>query len=168
MNAYLPCAWGAFRTLWGLAALPNRSAAVTAAINRTLQFLLESDHQLAAGDYPTRGKIHPIWAKLNFPLFYQVDVLFALRVLGEFGMLGSPGAQPALDWLRAQRQPDGRWHGVSPFSSRTWKVTGDWEDTSRWVSLHAALVLKQAEAQSSARQTPMNSADIVWQERRQI
>lgn len=147
LNGYLPCAWGAARVLWGLAALPRHATAVTSAIERGLDFLLNPAYSLAAGSYPTSGKVHKLWSKLNFPLFYQVDVLFVLRVLGELGALGQPGAQPALAWLEAQRQPNGRWRGVSPYSARTWKVPGDAQDTSRWVSLHAALVLRQAEAQ---------------------
>ena len=68
-NAYLPCAWGAARALWGLAALPERSAAVGAAINRTLDFLLNADYSLPDGRYPTSGEPHKLWAKLSFPLF---------------------------------------------------------------------------------------------------
>jgi hypothetical protein len=149
-NHYLPCAWGAARTLWGLAALPNRSEAVNAAIDKTLDFLIGSDDHLTAGDYPTPGKIHKLWSKLSFPLFYQVDVLFVLRILGELNALGRPGAQPALEWLADQRKATGRWHGSSPFKSRTWKVTGDSQDTNRWISLHAAIVMQQAEAQRKA------------------
>jgi hypothetical protein len=147
INSYLPCAWGAARTLWGLAALPHRSEAVTSAVGKTVEFLLAPEYQLAAGVYPTPGTIHKLWAKLNFPLFYQADVLFILRVLGELGALGHPGAQPALEWLAAQRQSNGRWRGSSPYSSRTWKISGDSQDTSRWVSLHAAIIMQQADAQ---------------------
>jgi hypothetical protein len=146
INAYLPCAWGAARTLWGLAALPNRSEAVNAAIDKTVKFLLTPEYELAAGKYPSSGSVHKIWSKLNFPLFYQTDVLFVLRVLGELGALGHPGAQPALEWLAAQRQANGRWQGNSPFKGRTWRLGGA-QETSRWVSLHAAIVLQQAEAQ---------------------
>ncbi len=106
-----------------------------------------SGFELAAGDYPTPGEVHNLWSKLSFPLFYQVDVLFVLRVLGELGALGRPGAQPALAWLEAQRGANGRWRGTSPYSSRTWKLSADRQDSSRWVSLHAALVLRQAETQ---------------------
>lgn len=147
INAYLPCAWGVARSLWGLAALSERSEAVNAAIDKTVHFLLSPEYPLAAGDYPTPGTVHSLWAKLNFPLFYQADVLFILRVLGELGALGHPGAQPALEWLSAKRQSNGRWRGSSPYGSRTWKLPGDSQDTNRWVSLHAAIILKQAEAQ---------------------
>ena len=60
-NGELPCAWGAARALWGLAAMPveRRSPEVTAAIESGLAFFLEGGH-LVAADYPTPGKIHSI------------------------------------------------------------------------------------------------------------
>ena len=142
-----PCAWGVVRTLWGLAAIPEdrRSEEVTATIQSGIHFLLEK-HNLVLADYPTgeKGHIHPLWFKLNFPLFYQADILFSLRALAELNALDHPGAQPALDWLASLRKKNGRWQGASPFRSRTWSVLGDSEETDRWVSLHAALVLKAA------------------------
>ena len=147
INGSLPCAWGAIRALWALAALPVSSEAAESAIREGLSFMLDANNSLATGDYPTPGSVHKLWGKLSFPLFYQADVLFALRVLGELNALGHPGVQPALDWLASQRRLNGRWRGTSPYGSRTWEVRGDSEDTSRWVSLHAATVLKQAELQ---------------------
>ncbi len=150
INGCLPCAWGVARVLWGLAALPTRTEAVESAIQQGLDFLLDPAYPLVAGGYPTPGKVHKLWAKLNFPLFYQADVLFTLRVLGELKALDRVGIQPALEWLEAQRQPNGHWRGVSPYGARTWPIKGDAEDTNRWVSLHAAIVLRQAEAQWQA------------------
>lgn len=150
INAYLPCAWGAARSLWGLAALPNKSDAVNAVIEKTVGFLLDPQYRLAEGGYPTSNTVSKIWDKLNFPLFYQADVLFTLRVLGELNALARAGAQPALGWLEARRQPNGRWEGVSPFQSHAWTIVKDADDTSRWVSLHAAIVLQQAETQRLA------------------
>ncbi|MCC6801502.1 MAG: hypothetical protein IT319_01360 [Anaerolineae bacterium] len=147
INANLPCAWGAARALYGLAALPHPSATVTAAIQRAVDFLLAPESHLPRAEYPTPGKVHKLWSKLNFPLFYQVDLLFLLRVLGELDALGHPGAQPALTWLAQQRQANGHWRGSSPYGARTWRIPGDTQDTSRWVSLHAAIVMRQAEAQ---------------------
>ncbi len=142
-----PCAWGVVRTLWGLAALPqNRlTSEFNAVIQSGLHFLLE-EHNLLAADYPTTedGHIHPLWFRLNFPLFYQADILFTLRTLADLKALDHPGAQPALDWLANLRNKKGRWSGASPFRSRTWSALGDHEETDRWVSLHAALVLQSA------------------------
>jgi len=146
-NGGQPCAWGAVRTLWGLAAIPKekRTSIEEGAIAQGLRFLLDS-FNLVEGDYPTsdRGRVSPLWFKLNFPLFYQADILFALRVLGDLGALDHPGAQAALDWLERRRGRDARWHGTSPYRSRTWRQLGDREETSRWASLHAARVLRQA------------------------
>ncbi len=142
-NYEQPCAWGAARALWGLAALPARyrSAPAEAAISRGLDMLLEGGH-LPAGDYPG-PRVHTIWRRLNFPLFYQADVLFVLRVLGELGALDQPAVRPALEWLETRRGAGGHWRGASPFRRRTWDL-GERAETDRWVSLQAAIVLRQA------------------------
>jgi hypothetical protein len=77
-------------------------------------------------------------------MFYQVDILFTLRVLAELDALAQPGAQAALDWLAQQQKPNGRWRGRSPFRQRTWPALGGREETERWVSLHARRILQQA------------------------
>jgi hypothetical protein len=143
-NNELSCAWGLARALWGLAAIPasQRSPEINQVIDQGLEFLLDSYH-LVEADYPTSGKVHSMWSRLNFPLFYQTDILFVLRVIAELGALDHPGVQPALAWL-ADRESNGRWRGASPYRQRTWEILGDREETNRWVSLHAAIILKQA------------------------
>ena len=140
INDGRPCAWGAARALFGLAALPARyrSAAAEQAIQGGLDLLLEGG-TLATGDYPG-PRIHTAWRRLNFPLFYQADILFVLRVLDELDALDHPAARPARAWLAARRQSNGRWRGASPFRRRTWDL-GDRQETDRWVSLHAAALL---------------------------
>jgi hypothetical protein len=138
------CAWGVARTLWGLAALPQeqRDADVDRAVAQGLEFLLQPG-RLPAADYPVPddGRIHTIWSRLNFPLFYQADILFILRVLAELGALERTGAQEALAWLCNKRQKNGRWRGSNPYRSRTWPETGDPQETSRWVTLQAASLI---------------------------
>jgi len=138
------CAWGVVRTLWGLAAIPKaqRSGKTENAISQGVKFLLDS-FRLIEANYPSQenGGINPIWFKLNFPLFYQVDLLFTLCVLDELDMLNHLGAQAALDWLEQRRGRNGSWLGSSPFRQRTWKELGDREETNRWVSLHATRIL---------------------------
>jgi hypothetical protein len=146
-NDERPCAWGAARAIWGLAALPPelRSPEVQAVLESAIHFLVE-EHSLVQANYPTPegGHIHEVWARLNFPLFYQADILFVLRALADTKALGHPGAQDALDWLARRRRPDGHWSGASPFRQRTWRAIGDRGETDRWVSLQAAMTLKQA------------------------
>jgi hypothetical protein len=139
-NSGYACAWGVTRTLWGLAAIPKdmRDPAVDRAIQQGLEFLLEPG-RLPEADYPVPdgGRVHSFWSRLNFPLFYQADVLFVLRVADELGALDQPGAQEALAWLARRRQRNGRWRGSSPFRRRTWPQLGGSEETSRWVTLQA-------------------------------
>ena len=110
-----------------------------------MKYLLDS-FRLIEANYPTpdKGGINPIWFKLNFPLFYQVDILFTLRILDELDMLNYPGAQAALDWLEQRRGRNGRWPGSNPFRRRTWLELGDREETERWVSLQASRILQHA------------------------
>lgn len=146
-NEEQPCAWGAARALWGLAALPKglRTAQVQATIQMAIDFLLV-EHELVTAEYPSWSGGHrsELWDRLNFPLFYQADILFVLRALADAHALDHPAAQPALAWLAGRRKPSGQWCGASPFRQRTWRAIGDGQETDRWVSLQAAMVLKQA------------------------
>jgi len=155
-NDELPCAWGAARALWGLAALPplHHTSEAEAAIRLGVAFVLGS-HHLVEADYPSSGRVHPLWFRLNFPLFYQADILFVLRVLGELGALDHPGARPALEWLIARRKRDGHWRGANPFKRRTWQMLGDSDETDRWVSLQAAIILQEVSRQGKGEVTPL-------------
>ena len=143
-NSGLGCAWGVARALWGLAGIPagQRSTAVQTAITTGVDFLTKQ-FSLVEASYPVQpgGKIHPLWHRLNFPLFYQVDILFVLQLLAELGELDRPEAQSALDWLRQKQRPNGRWRGSSPYRQRTWAFPGDRTEIDRWVSLQAALLV---------------------------
>jgi hypothetical protein len=146
-NAGAPCAWGVVRALWGLAAVPiaRYTPETERAIANAAVFLLES-FRLVDASYPApdNAPANPLWFKLNFPLFYQVDILFTLRVLDELNLLHHPGVQAALDWLERARACNGHWSGASPYRSRTWRELGDREETLRWVSLQAARILLHA------------------------
>lgn len=143
-NWELPCGWGAARGLWGLGALPaeQRTGRVAEALAAGLHFLLDAYDPVAA-DYPNQG-ISQMWSRLNFPLFYQADILFVLRLAAQLAALERPGAQRALAWLEGRRSKQGRWRGASPFRSRTTlEVAPDREETDRWVTLHALAVLRE-------------------------
>jgi hypothetical protein len=147
INDDLPCAWGVARALWGFAAIPGeqRTSQVKAAVQEGVAWLLEV-YDLVEANYPSSGRVHPLWFRLNFPLFYQADILFVLRVLAELEALDHPGARPALEWLAARRKSNGRWRGASPFRRRTWAALADREEADRWVTLQAAVVLQKAGA----------------------
>lgn len=142
-NGDLPCAWGAARALWGLGRIPpgERSDAVNEAIESGVRFLGRFD--LRAGDYPTDGVRHKLWDRLNFPLFYQADVLFVLRALADLGRVSEkPVFRRALRWLEEQRREDERWDGASPYESRTWVPLEESHRPSKWVTWQALSVIK--------------------------
>jgi hypothetical protein len=145
-NAGRRCGWGVARSLWGIAAIPaeRRTAGVLHMIDRAVDFLV-NEFALVEAAYPTgEGKVHAAWFRLNYPLFYQADILFTLRALDDAGGLNHPGAAAALDWLSEKRGTNDRWRGSSPFRKRTWAALGGPEETDRWVSLQAATLLRRA------------------------
>jgi hypothetical protein len=145
LNGDLPCAWGAARALWGLGRIPagERSDAVNEAIESGVRFL--GRFNLHEGDYPTDGTRHKMWDSLNFPLFYQADVLFTLRALADLGRVNErPAFRRAVRWLKERRRGDGRWDGVSPYTSRMWASLEERHRPSKWVTWQALYVMKAA------------------------
>jgi len=141
-NNNLPCAWGVIRDLSGLALVPvsQRSHKVNNAITAGIHFTLNK-YDLMQANYPVIDKIHPIWSKLSFPLFYHADILFTLRVIQELGSLSHPGAQEPLDWLRAKAGKNRFWRGGSPFRRRTWPFVDSGDTVNHWLTMQALQVL---------------------------
>ncbi len=141
-NNDLPCAWGVVRDLFGLALIPEdkRDSETQKAIKTGLEFLF-NDYDLVKADYPYIEKINGLWSKISFPLFYQADILFVLRVAKELNALHYLQAQRGLDWLLSKRQKNGVWGGGSPYRSRTWPFMAKDDSISRWTTFHALNVL---------------------------
>ncbi len=140
-NWNLPCAWAVVRDLFGLALIPTdqRGAEVEKAIKRGIQFLIE-DYDLLSANYPYKEKIHPLWFKLSFPLFYHTDILFVLRVLKELDSLDHPNVAQATKWLKEKQTRKGTWRGSSPFKSRTWPFLEKPDTPNHWITLQAATI----------------------------
>jgi hypothetical protein len=140
-NSNLPCAWGVARDMYGLALIPEnqRSALVRKAVEKGIQFFLE-EYDLVKANFPPRNRKHPLWNKLSFPLYYQADKLFVLRLLKELKALDHPKAQEALTWLLSKQTRAGIWRGGSPFKSSQPFLAGT-DGVERWITLHALEVL---------------------------
>jgi len=140
INGEQPCAWGYARLVWGLAALPEdaRTREVERAIRRGVEFLLT--YKMARGAYPTSTKPSHLRRQLSFPLFYQADVLFALRAIDAAGAIDDARAQPAIAWILARQDPRGRWAARAPYEARMPSKI----DASKWVTLQVLGVLKHA------------------------
>jgi hypothetical protein len=145
INGDLPCAWGVARALWGFGRMPvgGRGDAVEEAIESGVRFL--GRFKLSEGNYPTGSSRHRMWDQLNFPLFYQADVLFTLRSLTNLGCVDrKPTFRKAAAWLESQRRDDGRWDGVSPYGGRMWTQLEGRRRPSKWITWQALYVIKTA------------------------
>lgn len=146
-NWQMPCVWGAARSIWGLISIPegSRSDLVQQAIDHGMNFILTNVDLIIQNSTPkVEKKTHSLWSKLNFPIFYQADILFVLRLLHEMDELNHPKAGNLIEWLRTKQKSSGRWQGSSPYRQRTHPEMGNPEETSRWVTLQATSILRKA------------------------
>jgi hypothetical protein len=143
LNGDLPCAWGAARALWGFGQMPadERDDAVQEAIESGVRFL--GRFKLREGNYPSEGARHKMWDQLNFPLFYQSDVLFTLRALTDVGQVGArPTFRKAVEWLVDRAESGWRWNGAIPYNSRMWTSLEKRRRPSKWITWQALYVIK--------------------------
>jgi hypothetical protein len=144
INGGLPCAWGAVKSIRGLVRIPprRRTSIVRRAIGQGADFLLSRDPAVA--DYPTNSKVSPNWFKLGFPSGYVADVLQNLEVLAELGYASDPRLTHGIDLVLAKQDGAGRWRNEHPYRAKTWTDIGRGGGPSKWVTLRACGVLKQA------------------------
>ena len=145
-NQNRACLWGAIRSLYAFANLPERlyTAQVRESVQSALQMVFNCAEMLTAETLSPSPKEHTLWGKLNFPLYYQADKLFTLRVLREHKQLQNEKLLPVLMWLQARRKSDGTWKGSNPYKSRSWPFAMDNENIHQWVSLQALTILVDA------------------------
>ncbi len=95
---------------------------------------------------------HPKWLKLRYPEYWHYDYLHGLVMLMRAGALPDARAHHALNLLRQQQQPDGRW--VIEGGQHWRGATGSYGDPARWnatsasqmLTLNALRVLRAARA----------------------
>jgi hypothetical protein len=148
VNEHLPCGWGAAKAVLALARIPpgRRSPAVRRALDVGVGFLLGVDPSTAM--YPMgwgNTKPNGSWFKLGFPSGYVADVLQVLEALCEAGAGADPRLDPAIGWLLAQQDADGRWRNRYPYTGKMHVDIDRGGQPSRWVTLRACRVLKLRE-----------------------
>ncbi len=148
-NEKLPCAWGAVKAMLALARVPvdRRAPHVTDAVRRGADFLLSRDPAVA--DYPAGfGNTRPnsSWFKLGFPSGYVTDVLQNMEALCELGFAQDPRLQPALQWLLAKQDGDGRWKNQYAYNGKTSVDIEKQGQPSRRVTLRACRVIRMMAA----------------------
>jgi hypothetical protein len=129
-----PCLWGALKTLWAFSEIPEaeRSSQVREAIERGAEFFLSQDF----------AALGPEWQRFGFPLFYQCDLLFGLRVMTALGYGRDPRLQPAVEIMLAKQDEGGRWIMERSFNGRMQTNIERQGRPSKWITLNALRVLK--------------------------
>lgn len=99
--------------------------------------------------------ISPEFIRLHYPSYWHYDVLSALKVLAEAGMIADPRCIPALDLLESKRLPDGGFPAEKTFYRVTTKdVSGrsrvDWGGKSlkrmnEFVTVQALSILRASQ-----------------------
>jgi hypothetical protein len=133
--------------MWALAEYGRATGDADAAraAQRAAEFFLEHKvYKSHSADRPGDLK----WLRLRYPEYWHFDYLHGLVLLARSGALPDRRATDALDLLREQQQPDGRW---VPSGPQYWKgSTGLYGDAARWdmasasqmLTLHALRVLR--------------------------
>jgi hypothetical protein len=141
MQAGLPCAWGAVKTLGALAEVPKegRSQAMQAAIGEGIILLSQGDP--TKGDYPAATEPSPRWSGFGFPLDCSADLLEVLEVLGRLRVDQIPWLASAVEVILSKSSQAGRWP-LEHTPKNTWARFGKIGQPNKWVTLRALRVLK--------------------------
>ena len=145
-NSRKPCAWGAIKALLALSRVPEaaRTPTMQTAIAQGVDFLLSRDPVTA--DYPTPYGQPPSrsWFQLGYPLGYVTDVLQNLEALVALGRGGDSRLANALTWLLSKQDATGRWKMEYTYNGKMWQDVEQKGQPSKWVTLRALRVMKQA------------------------
>ena len=144
VNQGQPCGWGADKAIRGLLEVPEeaRTQLVRRALDAGASFLLSRDP--AQADYPYTKRVSATWFKLGFPLSYWSDVLETLSNLVEMGYGSDPRLKPALDWVAAKQDSQGRWKLENSLNGKTWIDIEAKGKPSKWITLRALRTMKRA------------------------
>jgi hypothetical protein len=145
VNLGQSCGWGANKAIRGLLEVPEaeRTALVERALEAGARFLLSRDPAVA--DYPYTKRVSSTWFKLGFPLSYWSDVLETVTNLVDLGHGEDPRLKPALEWIVAKQDNQGRWKLENSLNGKMWVDIEARGKPSKWITLRALRTLKRVE-----------------------
>jgi hypothetical protein len=140
------CAWGAAKVMSAFAVWPkeHRTPQIERAIQQGVDFFFSVDP--ATAGYPSGYADRPSgnWWKFGFPVFYITDILQIVEALAGLGCGADSRLANALQLVRGKQDAHGRWALEYDYSGKTWVDFGPKKQPSKWVTLRALKVLKQA------------------------
>jgi hypothetical protein len=146
-NNKQPCAWGGVKVMLAFSRLPKekRTPLIQRAIDRGKEFFFKVDPVTA--DYPNGNASNTPsrnWWKFGFPVFYITDLLQLSEAMVGLGYGKDPHLVKTLQLIRDKQDFQGRWKSEYHYTSKTWVDFPNPRQPSKWVTLRAVKVLKQA------------------------
>ena len=145
-NLQHPCAWGASKVMLAFSLLPpaDRTPIIKRAIDMGIDFLFSID--LTKADWPSGDNDRPSrnWWKFGFPVFYVTDLMQIAEGLVGLGYGNDPRIGGLLTMILAKQNPSGQWNLEYDYTGKTWVDFGKKGQASKWVTLRALRVLKNA------------------------
>jgi len=134
-------------TFWGLTEFfrATDDKTVGAAVDRAAELFLR--HRLFRSCHG-EDVVNPRWIQLHYPIYWQYDILQALRVLARAGKLKDSRTREALELVESKRTKEGTWHAegrfwhLGPVSAANTEVD-DWggRGSNEMITLNALRVL---------------------------
>jgi hypothetical protein len=149
-NKNLPCGWAAVKVMMAFSRLPvaRRSGLIEQAIKVGVDFFLSTDPSKAGFPGHRTGVPDKRWWQFRFPSFWGADILQIAEALTALGYGGDPRLANTLDLIRGKQDENGRWPlEYVDNNHKMWVKYGSAGKPSKWVTLRALRVLKQAEEQ---------------------
>jgi hypothetical protein len=138
------CFSGVTRALNAVAAVPEseRTPAMDAFIGRAVDFILL--HRLYRKNHGGWEPIRPEFVMFTFPLLRYDDVISLADMLQRL-KVRHEAVDEGMEFIRGKRGQDGRWKlGYTMNRSSTFANFGQREKPSKWITLRALKVLKNA------------------------
>ena len=138
------CHMGVAKALKALAEIPpqRRSAEVRRTLDQGSEFILRHHVHKRSHDLAHASK--PGWKRFGFPLMYQTDVLEIMGILTKLGRAGDERAREARELVASKQNAEGRWKLEDTFNGRFVVDIEAKGQPSRWITLRAMRVLKDA------------------------
>ena len=150
-NKDLPCGWAAVKVMMAFSRLPveRRSGLIERAIETGVDFFLSVDPSTAGFPGHRTGVPDKRWWQFRFPSFWGADILQIAEAFTALGYGSDPRLANTLDLIRGKQDENGRWPlEYIDHNHRMWVKYGSKGKPSKWVTMRALRVLKQAEQQS--------------------
>jgi hypothetical protein len=146
-NKGLACAWAGVSVMNAFSRLPaaQHTGVIDRAIKAGTAFFFRVNPATADFRDSKTGAPDEKWWQFKFPDFYAADILKMAEALVALGYGKDPRLANTLQMIRDKQQPDGTWLlDYVDTTRKMWVNYGRQGQPSKWVTLRAMRVLKQA------------------------